>query len=99
MINTQIKLEVGKSYTMLESLGMMEITGEFVGVAKRNFDDYILVFKKKEEKENHYRFFTAKWVHNNHSPEAICSPPIYLQSHLYADSIEEFGRTAKYQLI
>ena len=94
-----MKLEKGKNYQILESLGMMIIEGKYIGRASRGGCDRILAFESVNSK--HSKFFSATWqIHSIHKASEE-KPEVFLRSKYYSNSIEELGAspTEAYQLI
>lgn len=90
---TAINLEVGREYEILESCGMSNIRGEYLGVADRRHSERLLVFRivsvsfaQGEEHESNYRYCGASirvdLPYRTESPVKV-----YLQQTHYGHSV------------
>ena len=96
-----MKLEKGKTYEVLDSLGIMMMKGKYIGRARRDGVSEILVFQTfGDDPVRTYKFFSAYWEINLTQKTSEEQPKSSLRSKYYANSIKDLGAiTGVYKLI
>ena len=96
------KLEIGKVYEVVESLGMFLYKGKYLGLAKRTRGwkaEVVAVFEKANSIDSGARFFSAVWVKQDCGFDLTRKPKIYLKSVYSGNSIETLDETTQFELI